>query len=114
VDDLGAPLALGFGLLGDGAHHGLVQINMLDLDVGDLDAPGVGLHVKHLLQSLVDLLALGQQLVEFVLAEDGAQGGLRQLRSGLHVILDLDDRELRVHHTSVDHRVDLDARRCHA
>src|SRR6266850_414612 len=43
VDHLGAPLALGFGLAGDGAHHRLVQVDVLDLDIGDLDAPGVGL-----------------------------------------------------------------------
>ena len=42
VDDLGAPQALGLGLLGDGADHGLVEVDVLELDVADLDAPGVG------------------------------------------------------------------------
>ena len=37
---------------------------MLDLDVGDLDAPGVGLRVEDLLDVEVEPLALGQHLVE--------------------------------------------------
>src|SRR5439155_302022 len=38
VDHLGAALALGLGLARDGTHHRLVQVDVLDLDVGDLDA----------------------------------------------------------------------------
>ena len=40
----------------------------------------------------VQLLALGEQLVEVRLAEDAAQRRLRQLRGGVEVVLDLDDR----------------------
>src|SRR6267378_148161 len=66
VDHLGAPLALGLGLARNGAHHRLVQVDVLDLDVGDLDAPGVGLRVEDSLDVEIELLALGQQLVELV------------------------------------------------
>ncbi|MNC40922.1 hypothetical protein D3C75_896640 [compost metagenome] len=80
---------------------------MLDLDVGHLDAPGVGLRVEHLLDVGVEPLALGQHVVQLVLAEHRAQGGLRQLAGRRLVVLDLDDRLLRIEHPVVDHRVDL-------
>ena len=80
---------------------------MLDLDVGDLDAPGVGLLVEDVLDVGVQLVALGQHLVELVLAEHRAQRGLRQLAGRLQIVLDLDDRPLRVDHAEVEHGVDL-------
>ena len=36
VDDLGAALALGLGLLGHGAEHGFRHVDLLDLDGDDL------------------------------------------------------------------------------
>src|SRR3546814_17173340 len=48
VDDLGAPLALSFRLARYGADHRFVDVDMLDLDIGDLDPPGVGLGVEDL------------------------------------------------------------------
>jgi hypothetical protein len=36
-------------LLGNRAHHGLIEIDIPDLNGGDLDAPGVGLLIKDLL-----------------------------------------------------------------
>ena len=108
MDHFGTALALGFGLLGDGPNHVFVEVNVFDLDIGHLDAPGVGLHVQHLLQILVDLLALGQQLVQLVLAQNGPQGGLCQLRCGLHVVFDLNHGQLRVHHTGIHHGIHLD------
>ena len=79
VDDLGPPLAFGLGLGGHGPAHRLGQLDVLDLDQGDLDAPGVGELVDDLLEPLVDLVALDQQLVQVDLAEDAAQGGLGDL-----------------------------------
>ena len=67
---------------------------MLDLDVRDLDAPGVGLLVEDALDVGVELVALGQHLVELVLAEHRAQRGLRELAGRLLEVLDLDDRLL--------------------
>ena len=47
-------------------------------------------------------------LVELVLAEHRAQRGLRELAGRVEVVLDLDDRVLRIDDAEVDHRVDLD------
>jgi hypothetical protein len=49
IDHFGAPQPLRLGLLGNRAHHGLIEIDILDLNGGDLDAPGVGLLIKDLL-----------------------------------------------------------------
>ena len=54
VDDLGATLPLGLGLPCHGPLHLGRQVDVLDLDIGDLDPPGVGLPIKNLLQVLVD------------------------------------------------------------
>ena len=91
ADDLRAPLALGLGLARHGPLHALRELDVLDLDDGDLDAPRLGLLVDDALQDLVDLVALGEQLVERVLAEHGAQGGLRDLARADEVVLDRDD-----------------------
>ena len=48
--------------------------------------------VDDLLEDRVDLVALGEQLVEQVLAEHRPQRRLRDLRRGDHEVLDLDDR----------------------
>src|SRR3546814_4854943 len=46
VDDLGPAIAFRLRLARDGANHALVDVDMLDFDIGDLDAPGVGLAVR--------------------------------------------------------------------
>ena len=51
--------------------------HVLDLHRGDFDAPRIGLAVDDLLQGLIDLVAVREQFVQFGLAEDAAQGGLR-------------------------------------
>ena len=53
-DDLGAPLALGLGLAGHRPLHLSGQLDVLDLDGRDLDAPGLGLLVDDLLQLVVE------------------------------------------------------------
>ena len=63
---------LGLGLLGDGADHALVEVDVFDLHIGDLDPPGVGLPVQDLLEVGVQPVTLGQHLVELVLAEHRA------------------------------------------
>ena len=107
VDYLGPPFTFGLGLFGDGAHHRLIQVDVFDLDIGDLDAPGIGLRVEHLLDVDVQLLALGQQLIQFMFTEHGAQRGLRQLAGGGEEIFDLDDGLLRIEHAEIQHRVNL-------
>ena len=53
VDDLGPPLALGLGLARHRPLHRLGDLHVLDLDRGDLHAPGLGLLVDDRLQVLV-------------------------------------------------------------
>ena len=107
VNDLRAPLALGFRLPCDRADHAFVDVDVLDLDVRDLDAPDVGRCVEDLLDIDVQPVALGEQLVELVLAEHGAQRRLRHLPRRFHVILDVDDGLLRIDDAEVDDRVHL-------
>ena len=108
MDHFGAPFALSLGLAGNGAHHRLIQVDVLDLHVGHLDAPGIGLGVQNLLHVQVEPLALGQHFVQLVLAQHHPQGGLGQLAGGLQVVLHLNDGLGRVHHAKEHHRVDLD------
>src|SRR5258705_266557 len=108
-DHLRAPLALRLGLAGHRALHLGRQVDGLDLDRRDLDAPGLGVQVENLLELLVDLLALREQVVEIQLAERAAQRGLRELGGGVEEVLHLDDGLLRVDHAEVDHRGDLEA-----
>ncbi len=101
-------VALGLGLARDGAHHALVEIDALDLDVGDLDAPAFGLLVEHVLDVGIELVALGQHLVEVVLAQHPAQRGLRELAGRRQVIADLDDRALGIDDAEIEDGADLD------
>ena len=61
--------------------------------------------VDHLLELLVELLALGEEVVQLDLSEDRPQRRLRQLGGGVHVVLDLDDRLDRPHGAEVHHGV---------
>ena len=63
--------------------------------------------VEDLLQLLVQPVALGQQIVELRLSEHAAQRGLRELRRGVDVILDLDDGPARIDHAEIDDRIHL-------
>ena len=82
VDDLRPLLAFRLRLPGHRALHRLRQFDILQFDDAHLDAPRLGLLVDDRLQALVDRLAVGQQLVEFDLADHVAQGRLRDLRGG--------------------------------
>src|SRR5580765_3356201 len=108
VDDLGPALALGLGLLGHGALHVLGQVDLLDLDVRNLDAPGLGVLVDDPLELLVDLVARREQIIELHLAEHAPQGGLGDLRGRVQIVLHGDHRALRIDHPEVDHGADLD------
>src|SRR6059036_3867835 len=108
IDDLGSALALGFGLLGHGALHVLGQVDLLDLDGRDLDAPRLGVLVDDPLELLVDLVARRQEVVELDLAEHAPQRRLRDLRGRVEIVLYGDHRPLRVHDAEVDDRADLE------
>ena len=76
-DDLGAALALGFGLLAI-ARRISSGSSMSLISTADTLTPQASVASSMmLLQRLADLLALGEDLVELVLAEDVAQRGLR-------------------------------------
>jgi hypothetical protein len=107
-DDLGPALPLRLGLAGHRALHLVGQIHVLHFDRRDIDAPWVGALVDDLLEDGVDLLPVGQQLVQLDLAQHRAQGGLGQLTGGVEVVLDLDHRLGRITHPHVEHRVHLD------
>jgi hypothetical protein len=55
---------------------------VLELDVGDFDAPGIRLLVEDLPDVVIELGVFRQHLVEVVLTEHGAQGRLRELARG--------------------------------
>jgi hypothetical protein len=108
VDDLGAGLALCLGLLGHGAEHGLGHVDLFDLDGDDFYAEGGGVAVDDGLNALVEGLAVGEELVEIDLAEDGAEGGLGELGGLVDVVCDLDDRFDGVDDAEGDDGVDLE------
>src|SRR5262245_6485800 len=108
IDDLGPAGAFGLGLPGDRPDHALVEIDAFDLDGGHLDAPCLGLLVEHVLDVGVELVALGQHLVEIVLAQNPAQRGLRQLASRSEIIENLNHRALGVDDAEIDDGVHLD------
>ena len=107
-DDLRAALALGFGLPCHRTLHAGGDLDVLDLDDGDLDPPRGGRLVDDRLQDRVDLVALGEELVEHVLAEHRAQSRLRDLRGRDHVVLDLNDRVVRLDDPEVGDRIHTD------
>lgn len=91
MDDLGAALALGLGLLGHGAEHGLGQVDLLDLDGDDFYAEGGGVAVDDGLDALIEAFAVGEKLIELDFAEDGAKGGLGELAGLVDIVGDFDD-----------------------
>ncbi len=108
VDDPGPPVAGGLRLAGHRPLHGLRQRHVLDLHPVDLHAPAQRRTVDHHFQALVELLPVGEQVVEVALADDGAQRGLGDLGDREAVVLDLDHRVGGVHDLEVDHRVHPD------
>ena len=63
--------------------------------------------VQNALHVGAELLALGEHFVELVLAEHGAQSRLGQHVRGRQIVLDLDNRALRIDYVEIEHRVDF-------
>ncbi len=68
----------------------------------DLDAPGVRGYVQQVLDPPVELLPLGEQVVQLHLSEDIPQGGLGEQVGGLEEVSDPDDGLGGVVHPVVD------------
>ena len=107
-DDPGAAFAFGFGLARHRPLHRLRQGHVLDLDAVDVDAPVDGGIVDHDRQALIEAFAVGEQIVEFALADDRPQRGLRDLPDGELIVLDIDDGLARIDDLEVDDGVDAD------
>jgi hypothetical protein len=69
VDHLRPPQSFRLRLLGDGTHHVLVEVDMLDFHIRYLDPPRIRLLVEDLLNVGVEPIPLREHLVEFVLAK---------------------------------------------
>src|SRR3989344_3596466 len=108
VDHLGPAFAFRFCLSGDGADHRFVEVHVFDFDIGNLDAPGVGLGVEYLLDVDVQPFSLSQQFIKFVFTEHRTQGGLRQLAGGHEKIFDLNDCLLWIKYSEVQDCIDFD------
>jgi len=65
--------------------------------------------IKYLLQLLIQLIALGEQVVQLNLSQDIAQSGLGEQRSGQLVVLHLDHGLCRIDHPVVDDCIHFDA-----
>ena len=63
--------------------------DVLDLDAGDLGAPGRGGGIDDAQEALVDLVAVGEKLVEIHRADDRADIGHRQRQKRLLQVRDL-------------------------
>ena len=89
LEDLRALLALGLHLPGHAVDEVARGRDVLDLDAGDLDAPRLGRGVDDLQQLGVDLVAVGQQLVEVHRAHHGADVRHGEVDDGALQLLDL-------------------------
>ena len=72
VDDLGPLLALGLSLAGHGPLHRLREFEVAYLDACHFHSPRACLDIDDLLELGVDLVSLGQQVIQIRLAEDAA------------------------------------------
>src|SRR5918994_4108414 len=104
--DLRPPLALRLGLAGHRPLHVLRDLDIFDLDDAHLHPPGVGLLIYDALEFVVYLLPIGQEVIEILLSEHAAQGGLGDLAGGKHVVLDLYYALVGVCDPEVDNGVD--------
>ncbi len=76
--------------------------NVAHLDEHNLDAPGLRALVDHLLELLVDPIALTQELVQLMLTEDAAQGRLSEQEGRLGKVLDFYDRVCGINDAEID------------
>src|ERR1700687_1575944 len=107
MNKLCAAFAFGFRLPCDGALHLLGDVDLFHLDFGNLNAPRLRVRVEYDLELGVDLIALREYFIKFELSDDASNGGLRELRSRIGVVLHLRKRLIGVDHAEVANRIDL-------
>src|SRR6266536_4246612 len=108
-DDFGTLFPFGLGLAGHRPFHAVGQLDVLELDQGDHHAPLLGRHVEDFADVDVDAVGLGQRLVEGVLPDHLAQGGLGDLVDGRPDVFDGHHRLDRVDDAVVGDGGDVDA-----
>lgn len=84
-----ALFALSLHLPGHGRHEVGRRVDVLDFHAGDLDAPGLGRGVDHVQQAGVDLVAVGEKVVEVHRAHHRADIGHGDIENGHLQIGDL-------------------------
>ena len=108
LEDLGALVALGLHLPAHRVDDVARRVDVLDLDAGDLDAPGRGRRIDDVQQAIVDVVALGEELVEIHAADDGADVGHGELQDGVLEPAHLVGGARRVEHLVEGDAVDAD------
>ena len=68
-DDPGASFTLGLGLAQHRALHRIRQYHILDFDTVDLHTPAQRGAVDHQFQALIEMLSVGQQVVQVAFAD---------------------------------------------
>src|SRR4029077_3140772 len=107
VDDLGTLFALRLGLFRHRTQHGFRHIHLLDLNVGYFHAPRRGVGVQNALQTQIDLVTVSKQFIKLLFAENGAQSSLRELRSLVNVVGNLNHSLARLNHAQENDGVNL-------
>lgn len=107
LDDAGALFADGFGFHGHDPLQVLGDLDILHFEQLDGDAPGRSGVIDGLAEELVDFVALFEDLVEVVLADDVAQGGERELLDGAAIVFDREDGFFGVFDAIPENGVDL-------
>lgn len=86
-DDSGAAFPFGFSLFGHGPFHVRRELDVLDFDGGDVNAPVNGFFVHNGLDFVGNFLPFGEQSIKFNATDDIAQCSLGVLSDGIGVIL---------------------------
>jgi hypothetical protein len=82
--------------------------NLAEFHGGHFHAPALGGFVELVAQHLIDVLALGQHIVQHDVADHRAQRRGRDAQRGLSPVANLQHAFHRLHHLPVDQKVNAD------
>ena len=105
-DDGGAAFTFGLGLFGHDLLHIIGNGDVLKTDTGDINAPVNSFGINDLLDLIADLLAIGQQLVQFDTADHIAESSLSVLGDSIGKITDFEDGIFGFFNLEVNNTVD--------